>query len=133
MSSEGVERGSEVVGKRRVLGWLVVTVAFNAAFDVAVGLPYDELGFAVFATTGLAAFFAFAWVRLDARERGLDLRAWGAAVAVLTKFALPIYFVVSRGWLEGLRANLLTLGLLGGLLGVYVAVVRVSVALLALI
>ncbi len=138
MSGKAQEGTSEAAGrhhrnKRWLLFWLVVTVALNAAFDVVVHLPYDDLGFAVFATTGLAAFFAFAWVVLDARERGLDLRPWGAAVALLTKFALPVYLVVSRGWRRGLLANLATLLLLAGLLGLYIAVAQLTAALCSML
>ena len=124
--------GPRGTGKRRLLFWLVVTVVANAVFDVVVALPYDDLGFAIFATTGLAAFFAFGWVLLDARERSLDLRPWGAAVALLTKLALPVYFVVSRGWRQGLLANLATVAFLAALLGVYIGVAQLTAALWAL-
>jgi hypothetical protein len=124
--------GPRGTGKRRLLFWLVVTVAANAVFDVVVSLPYDDLGFAIFATTGLAAFFAFAWVLLDARERSLDLRPWGTAVALLTKLALPVYFVVSRGWRQGLLASLATVVFLAALLGVYIGVAQLTAALWAL-
>lgn len=118
--------------KRRVLLWMAATVAANAAFDVLVGLPYDDIGFAVFATTGLAAFFAFAWVRVDTQERGVKLGAWGAAVALLTKFALPAYFVLSRGWWRGALASAWTSLIIVGLLGLYLGTVKATLWLTSL-
>ena len=119
--------------KRLVLFWLVVTIIINAVFDVVVKLPYHDIGFAIFATTGLAAFFAFAWVRLDAKERGIDFRALGVAIALLTKLALPIYFIHTRGWVDGLLANLATVIFLVALLGVYALSVEVTLYFLRVI
>ena len=126
-------QGPRSSGKRRLIFWLVVTVVANAVFDVVVDLPYDDMGFAVFATTGLAAFFAIGWVLLDARERSLDLRPWGAAMALLTKVALPVYFVVSRGWRQGLLANLATAVFLAVLLAIYIGVAQLTAALWAML
>lgn len=107
--------------KRRILFYLLLTVAANAIFDVLVSLPYRDPSFIVFATTGLAAFFAYAWVVVDAEERQLNLNAWGCSIAILTKFALPIYFFYSRGFLGGLKACLWTLLFLALLTAEYVA------------
>lgn len=122
-----VEKKDFSAGKRRVIYWLVVTVVLNAIFDVCIDLPYRDWNFIIFATTGLAAFFAFAWVRLDAMEHGLNLKAWGAPIALLTKFTLPFYFVISRGWKAGMIANAWTLFLLLFLLGAYIATVELTV------
>ncbi|MDF1667052.1 MAG: hypothetical protein P1V97_35240, partial [Planctomycetota bacterium] len=118
--------------KRKVIYWLILTVVANAIFDVCIDLPYRDWNFIVFATTGLAAFFAFAWVSLDAKEHGLNLKAWGAPIVLLTKFTLPFYFVISRGWKGGLIANLWTLTLLLFLLGAYVVAVELTVLAFAL-
>jgi len=118
--------------KRRLLIWLAVTVSGNALFDQAIGLPVRDFDFALFATSGLAALFAFAWVRLDAKQRGVDLKAWGAFVAILTKFALPAYLVVSRGWRNGLIACFRTLLLLASLLLIYWITIELSLRTLAL-
>lgn len=106
--------------KRRILIWMVVAIAANAIFDVVVGLPYDDVGFAIFASTGVAAFFAFAWVRVDTQERSVKLGAWGPAVLFVTKVALPAYFVLSRGWRRGLFATAWMFILIAAMLAVYV-------------
>jgi hypothetical protein len=117
--------------KGRILIWMTVTVALNAVFDVAVGLPYDDLGFAIFATTGLSALFAFAWVRVDSQERDVKLGAWGPAVALITKIALPAYFVLSRGWSRGLLATSWALAIVCAMLGLYLATVETTVWVIA--
>ncbi len=118
--------------KHRVLMWMTLAVIANAVFDVIVGLPHDQPGFAVFATTGVAAFFAVAWVRLDGLQRKVKLGAWGPAVLFLTKVALPAYFVLSRGWKRGLLATLSMFALVAGLLALYGLSARLTAALMGL-
>jgi hypothetical protein len=117
--------------KRRILYYLLITVIANAIFDVLVGLPYQDFSFVIFATTGLAAFFAFAWVRLDARGRGIDFGALGIGIALLTKFTLPIYFIHSRGWRSGLIASLWTVLFIGLLILAYLGAVQLTLIGLA--
>lgn len=116
-------------GKRKIIYWLIVAVVGNGIFDVFIDMPVRDLDFMIFVTTGLAAFFAFAWVRLDAKEHGLNLKTWGAPIALLTKFTLPFYFIVSRGWKNGLIANLWTAFLLLALLVIYSVTIELTLYL----